>query len=83
MFVTNFGIASKQKIICVNNEVSTIESLLQHIKLSYLNFKTMNSIVQKELVSGLPQLGFKKNEMCEVCQKRKVKESITQKKGYV
>ena len=31
---------------------------LWHKKLSHLNFKTMNSLVKRELVRGLPQTEF-------------------------
>ncbi|KAI3668178.1 hypothetical protein L6452_43255 [Arctium lappa] len=44
---------------------------LWHKRLSHLNFKTLNSLSSKELVSGLPQHSYAKESLCSACEKGK------------
>ncbi|KAL8109919.1 hypothetical protein AgCh_025860 [Apium graveolens] len=46
-----------------------------HKKLSHLNYKAINTLVKKELVRDMPNLEFAQNEVCETCQKGKMKKS--------
>ena len=57
------------------SKASSDESWLWHKKLSHLNFKTMNSLVKRELVRGLPQMEFTQEGLCEACQKGKSKKA--------
>ena len=60
---------------CFYSKASAEDSWLWHKKLSHLNFKTMNSLVKRELVRGLPQLQFSKEGLCEACEKGKSKKA--------
>ncbi|KAL8089026.1 hypothetical protein AgCh_038690 [Apium graveolens] len=51
------------------------QSKLWHKKLSHLNFKAINTLVKKELVRDMPKLEFAQIEVCEACQKGKMKRS--------
>ncbi|KAL8121958.1 hypothetical protein AgCh_018621 [Apium graveolens] len=51
-------------------------------KLSYLNYKAINTLVKRELVRDMPNLEFAQNEVCEACQKGKIKRS-SHKSKYV
>ncbi|KAL8109747.1 hypothetical protein AgCh_025735 [Apium graveolens] len=51
------------------------QSKLWHRKLSHLNFKAINTLVKKELVRDMPKLEFAQVEVCEACQKGKMKRS--------
>ncbi|GKE87370.1 retrovirus-related pol polyprotein from transposon TNT 1-94 [Tanacetum coccineum] len=40
---------------------------------NYLNFGTINDLVRKDLVRGLPRLKFEKDHLCSACQLGKSK----------
>ena len=42
-------------------------------KFSHLNFKAINSLVNRELIRDTPALKFQQEEICEACQKGNVK----------
>ena len=65
--------ASKGEARCFYNKASTEDSWLRHKRLSHLNFKTMNSLVKRELVRGFPDMKFCKEGLCEACEKGKSK----------
>ncbi|MDN8779875.1 GAG-pre-integrase domain-containing protein, partial [Staphylococcus aureus] len=54
--------------------------MVRHKKLSHLNFKTMNELVRKDLVRGIPQVEFSKDGLCSACQKGKQKRSSFKRK---
>ena len=60
---------------CFYSKASAEDNWLWHKKLSHLNFKTMNSLVKRELVRGSPQIEFCKEGLCEACEKGKSKKA--------
>ncbi|KAI3702325.1 hypothetical protein L6452_28059 [Arctium lappa] len=50
--------------ICFLSKASSDVNWLWHKRLSHLNFKTLNSLSSKELVSGLPQHSYAKESLC-------------------
>ena len=56
---------------CLFSKASMDESWLWHKKLSHLNFKTMNELVKRDLVRGIPKLEFSKDGLCDACQQGK------------
>ena len=66
---------SKGEARCFYNKASTEDNWLWHKILSHLNFKTMNSLVKRELVRGLPDMEFCKEGLCEACEKGKSKKA--------
>ena len=52
--VANLQSGSKYEVNYFYAKASSDESWLWHKRLSHLNFKTMNSLVKRELVRGLP-----------------------------
>ena len=71
LFIADLQSESKDEVKYFYAKASTDESWLWHKKLSHLNFKTMNSLVKRELVRGLPQMEFTHEGLCEACQKGK------------
>ena len=67
--------ASKGEARCFYNKVSTEDRWLWNKRLSHLNFKTMNSLVKRELVRGFPNTEFCKEGLCEACEKGKSKKA--------
>ena len=55
LFVADMNSGSNLEVNCFYAKASSNESWLWHKRLSHLNFKTMNSLVKRELVRGLPQ----------------------------
>ncbi|KAL8103233.1 hypothetical protein AgCh_027685 [Apium graveolens] len=66
---------NKDGICCFYTKASEEQSKLWYRKLSHLNFKTINTLVKKELVRDMPKLEFAQVEVCEACQKGKMKRS--------
>nr|GEU33147.1 uncharacterized mitochondrial protein AtMg00810-like [Tanacetum cinerariifolium] len=58
-------------LTCLFAKASIEESNLWHMRLGYVNFKTMNKLVKGNLVSGLPLKIFNNDHSCVVCQKGK------------
>ena len=75
LFIADLDSASKDVMSCFYSKASAEDSWLWNKKLSHLNFKTMNSLVKRELVRGLPQMEFCKEGLCEACEKGKSKKA--------
>ncbi|GJU92401.1 retrovirus-related pol polyprotein from transposon TNT 1-94 [Tanacetum coccineum] len=63
----------KSSPICLLFKASKNKSWLWHRRLNHLNFGTINDLVRKDLVRGLPRLKFEKNHLCSACQLGKSK----------
>ena len=80
VYLADFNSSNANSITFIFNKASQDESWLWHKKLSYLNFKTMNELVGKDLVRGIPQVKFSKDGLCDACQKGKqIKASFKKK----
>ena len=75
LFIADLQSGSKDEVNYFYAKASSDESWLWHKRLSHLNFKTMNSLVKRELVRGLPQMEFTQEGLCEACQKEKSKKA--------
>ena len=58
LFIADLMSGCKDKVKCFYAKASPNESWLWHKRLSHLNFKSINSLVKRELVRGLPQMEF-------------------------
>ncbi|XP_063942761.1 uncharacterized protein LOC135150404 [Daucus carota subsp. sativus] len=61
VYIADFNSTSADYLTCLFSKASLDDSWLWHKKLSHLNFKTMNDLVRKDLVRGLPKLEFSKD----------------------
>ena len=75
LFMADLFSVSKGEVRCFYSKASTEDSWLWHKRLSHLNFKTMNSLVKRELVRGLPDMEFCKEGLYEACEKGKSKKA--------
>ena len=75
LFVADLISGCKDEVNCFYAKASPDDSWLWHKRLSHLNFKTMNSLVKRELVRGLPKMEFTQEGLCEACQKGKSKKA--------
>ena len=80
MFIADWNSAGNGQVMCFYGKASADDSWLWHKKLSHLNFKTMNSLVKRELVRGLPEMEFCPEGLCEACEKEKSKRASHKKK---
>ena len=69
--IADFNSSNVDSLTCLLSKASVDDSWTWHKKLSHLNFKEMNMLVQKNLVSGLPNKEFTKYGLCDSCQKGK------------
>ncbi|GJW74673.1 putative ribonuclease H-like domain-containing protein [Tanacetum coccineum] len=58
-------------LTCLFIKATLDESNLWHRRLGHINFKTMNKLVNRNLVRGLPSKIFKNDHTCVACQKEK------------
>nr|GEV11848.1 retrovirus-related Pol polyprotein from transposon TNT 1-94 [Tanacetum cinerariifolium] len=57
---------------CLLAKASSLQSWLWHQRLSHLNFATINNLVKKNLVQGLPKMKFEKDHLCTACKQGKI-----------
>ncbi|KAL8126811.1 hypothetical protein AgCh_013925 [Apium graveolens] len=81
LFVADLDSTNKDGVCCFYTKASEEQSKLWHKKLSHLNFKAINTLVKKELVRDMPSLEFAQLEVCEACQKGKMKRSSHKSKS--
>ncbi|GJS63569.1 retrovirus-related pol polyprotein from transposon TNT 1-94 [Tanacetum coccineum] len=60
---------------CFMAKVSPTQAWLWHQRLSHLNFDTINLLSKKDIVNGLPELKYAKDQMCSSCELSKAKRS--------
>ncbi|GJX73490.1 putative ribonuclease H-like domain-containing protein [Tanacetum coccineum] len=65
------NIVPKGGLTCFFAKATSDESKLWHRRLGHLNFKTMNKLVKRNLVRGLPSKLFENDQTCVACQKGK------------
>ncbi|GJR69627.1 ribonuclease H-like domain-containing protein [Tanacetum coccineum] len=65
------NIVPKGGLTCLFAKASYDESRLWHRRLGHLKFKTMNKLVKRKLVRGLPLKLFENEQTCVACQKGK------------
>ncbi|GJT33847.1 putative ribonuclease H-like domain-containing protein [Tanacetum coccineum] len=65
------NIVPKGGLTCLFAKATSDESKLCHRRLSNINFKTMNKLVKRNLISGLPSKLFENDQTCVACQKGK------------
>nr|GEU88743.1 putative ribonuclease H-like domain-containing protein [Tanacetum cinerariifolium] len=58
-------------LTCLFAKATLDESNLWHKRLGHINFKTMNKLVEGNLVRGFPSKIFENNHTCVACQKGK------------
>ncbi|GJR18917.1 retrovirus-related pol polyprotein from transposon TNT 1-94 [Tanacetum coccineum] len=63
----------KSSLIYLLSKASKNKSWLWHRRLNHLNFGTINDLVRKDLVRGLPRLKFEKDHLCSAFQLGKSK----------
>lgn len=68
-YMINIDHASSSHITCLstNDDISW----LWHRRIAYIYMHYLNKLAFKELVRGLSKLNFKKEGLCDVCQKGK------------
>ena len=67
VYVADFNSVKSESITCFLSKASSDDSWLRHKRLSHLNFKTLNELVKKDLVRGIPKLEFSKDGLCGAC----------------
>ena len=80
VYLADFNSTDAESITCLFSKASPVESWLWHKKLSQLNFKTMNDLVKKDLVRGIPLVEFSRDGLCDACQKGKQRKASFKKK---
>lgn len=65
------SVLSDSSLNCLVSKASLDESSLWHRRMCHMNFKTMNKLVQNNLVRGLPSKVFRCADHCVACLKGK------------
>nr|GEV50589.1 retrovirus-related Pol polyprotein from transposon TNT 1-94 [Tanacetum cinerariifolium] len=61
--------------VCLMSKGTSIKSWLWHRRLSHLNFGTINQLMLKDLVDGLPKFKYDKDHLCSACEQGKSKKA--------
>nr|GEU84245.1 hypothetical protein [Tanacetum cinerariifolium] len=69
--ITGKNIVPKGGLTCLFAKATSDESKLWHRRLGHLNFKTMNKLVKRNLVRGLPSKLFENDQTYVACPKGK------------
>ena len=69
VYIVDFNSSKVDSLNCLLSMAFIDDSWIWHKKLSHLNFKAMNMLMQKNLVRGLPNKEFTKYGLCDSCQK--------------
>ena len=75
LFIADLLSGSKDEVNYFYAKASPAKGWLWHKRLSHLNFNSMNSLVKRELVRGLPHMECTHEGLCEACHKGKSKKS--------
>ncbi|GJR56740.1 putative ribonuclease H-like domain-containing protein [Tanacetum coccineum] len=65
------NIVLKESLTCLVAKATLDESMIWHKRLGHVNFKTINKLVEDNLVKGLPIKHFENNQTCVACLKGK------------
>nr|GEV43722.1 hypothetical protein [Tanacetum cinerariifolium] len=67
--------------ICLMAKATSSQAWLWHLRLSHLNFDTINLLSKNDIVIGLPKLKFIKDHLCSFCELGKAKRKSFQTKS--
>nr|GEZ77060.1 retrovirus-related Pol polyprotein from transposon TNT 1-94 [Tanacetum cinerariifolium] len=67
--------------LCLMAKASPTQAWLWHRRLSHLNFDYINLLSKKDVVIGLPQLKYVKDQLCSSCELSKAKRSSFKSKA--
>nr|GEX99297.1 hypothetical protein [Tanacetum cinerariifolium] len=65
------NVVPHKNLTCMIVKALVDESMLWHMRLGHLNFKTLNKLIRSNLVKGLPFKSFENNHSCIACLKGK------------
>nr|GEV00455.1 retrovirus-related Pol polyprotein from transposon TNT 1-94 [Tanacetum cinerariifolium] len=72
LYTISFNEVASNSSACLLAKASSSQSWLWHQRLSHYNFATINNLVKKNLVQGLPKMKFKKDHLCSACEQGKI-----------
>ncbi|GJS64892.1 retrovirus-related pol polyprotein from transposon TNT 1-94 [Tanacetum coccineum] len=61
---------------CFMEKASPTQAWLWHRRIFHLNFDTINLLLKKDIVNGLPKLKYVKDQLCSSCELGKAKKSF-------
>ena len=67
IYMINIPSGTDGPATCLVSKASTEKSWSWHKKLSHLNFNSMNELIKKDLVKGLPKVHFATDGLCDAC----------------
>ncbi|KAI3769673.1 hypothetical protein L6452_00782 [Arctium lappa] len=73
LYTINLSNVQTNKQVCLLSKASMQQSWLWHRRISHLNFRYINKLVNGKLVKGLPELKYEKEHLCAACEKGKMK----------
>ncbi|KAI3667119.1 hypothetical protein L6452_42167 [Arctium lappa] len=73
LYIINLSRIQNDKQVCLLTKASKQQSWLWHRRLSHLNFRYINNLVNGKLVKGLPALKYEREHLCAACEKGKMK----------
>ena len=81
VYIVDFNSSKVDSLTRLLSKASVDDNCIWHKKLSHLNFKAMNLLMQKNLVRGLPNKEFTKDGLYDSCQKGKQRKASFKRKS--
>ena len=71
LYTFDMSMSTLPNEVCFISKTQAELNWLWHKRLSHMNFKDINKLSKKELVSGLPMIKYEKDKLCAACEKGK------------
>ncbi|GKD12014.1 integrase, catalytic region, zinc finger, CCHC-type containing protein [Tanacetum coccineum] len=75
LYTISISDLAASSLVCLMSKATSTKSWLWHRRLSHLNFGTINQLMSKDLVDGLPKLKYNKDHLCSACKQGKSKKA--------
>ncbi|GJZ84650.1 retrovirus-related pol polyprotein from transposon TNT 1-94 [Tanacetum coccineum] len=75
LYTISISVLAASSLVCLMSKATSTKSWLWHRRLSHLNFGTINQLMSKDLVDGLPKLKYNKDHLCSACKQGKSKKA--------
>ncbi|GJT13445.1 retrovirus-related pol polyprotein from transposon TNT 1-94 [Tanacetum coccineum] len=75
LYTISISDMAASSLVYLMSKATSTKSWLWHIRLSHLNFGTINDLTKYDLVDGLPKFKYSKDHLCSACERGKSKKS--------
>ncbi|GJV29583.1 retrovirus-related pol polyprotein from transposon TNT 1-94 [Tanacetum coccineum] len=75
LYTISISEMASSSLVCLISRATSTKSWLWHHRISHLNFGTIDQLMSKDLVDGLPKFKYNKDHLCSTYEQRKSKKA--------